>query len=682
MNIKIDGQMNETAKAEAGINVNTNKVENINKNGSIPKQNSKEVKTEIPKAQKQSNSNGTSEVELKVKVNGTNGHIGTMGAKTAIVANGNQEGKDVKNPSNPEVHTLIYKEQEDQEHVHIDTDRPLNEHNEHEHDDEYTKDENPIRKEEKLSTQKSFHAHIPIPPHPQLSDLNPHHSKSGKAVIDPHFKISAVTVTSNLSIRSVPEHDYYDPDNDMQIYHKTPIEVLAEHSSEDRVRLCNMVGLTLVYAIGFFCFGYGMGAFNSIQGNLGFDLKWKEEEKNVYRSVISGMIPTGAVIGSTLQGVIAKKIGRRWTFIIADLLSILSIAINMVANTYVIIIARLICGIGVGVYALLVPEVIHEYIPKRYQGICSAVYNVVFNCGLITTFSLGTNIQPKDKEDLVWWRIVFAIPIVLILFNMIMLLTKYNLDTPLYYMKQKNKEKCMEAFREVYLDEENITLATNKIEKDIEKQEKEGELTYSVLFSKRYSKQLFVGIVFNLGIQFTGVLGLNFYSSFLFKKSSSDKTAVLFTALLAVSKFAGSIVSLFVFGKLKNKTVLLTGFSVTFSCLLSVSILQYFGITEPQKYLFMLFYFTIGGALFIVFKVNAELLPIRGVGMLGLFHWVSGIGVTYAFPFMIDSALNVQWTFIVFAGLTLVNLILTAVFYKETHGLTLREVEELYSTWC
>ncbi len=72
-----------------------------------------------------------------------------------------------------------------------------------------------------------------------------------------------------------------------------------------------------------------------------------------------------------------------------------------------------------------------------------------------------------------------------------------------------------------------------------------------------------------------------------------------------------------------------------------VSILQYFKITKPQKYLFMLFYFSIGGALFFIFKVSAELLPIRGVGFLGLSHWVSGIGITYAFLFMIDSALKV-----------------------------------------
>ncbi len=58
------------------------------------------------------------------------------------------------------------------------------------------------------------------------------------------------------------------------------LEVEGKSPEEEEVlvpevptRLVNIIFLCITYAIGFFVFGYNLGAFNPIQENLNFDLK-------------------------------------------------------------------------------------------------------------------------------------------------------------------------------------------------------------------------------------------------------------------------------------------------------------------------------------------------------------------------------------------------------------------------
>ncbi len=453
-----------------------------------------------------------------------------------------------------------------------------------------------------------------------------------------------------------------------------------EYKPEYKMNLCKIIFLSIIYGLGYFDLGYNLGVFNSLQENLNFDLKWKKEDKNMYLATISSMIPVGAIIGSIIQGKMAAIMGRRLTFIILNVISIVGLALTMIANTIPIIIGRLITGIAIGGYQMLVPVIIFEYIPPKYLGVASGITNLASNLGTITAFGLGINVPPSDRPDFVWWRIVFAFSSIFVIFSLIILLTVFKYDTPIYLLKKNNREGCKEALKVVYKDEKEIESIIQLMES--EEKEKEEEVTYKDIFcNPKYTKLLFMTMLVSLTFEATGIDALNSYSSLLFLKTMNTRMATIFTALMAVSNFAGSIISIFVFGKISNRKILLFGLSIIFSILLSISLLEYYGIVEPQKYLLLFYSLMIGSSIFMVFKILPELLPEKGVAFGGVFMMGVALIQIYSFPYMISSILQVEWTFLIWALLTLFCLILVAIFYKETHGLNLSKVQELYSTW-
>ncbi len=194
----------------------------------------------------------------------------------------------------------------------------------------------------------------------------------------------------------------------LPIYTEQTEEKVEEVEHEIPVRVTNIIFLAITYALGSFIFAYNLGAFNSIQENINFDLKWKKEEKEAYISFISGMIPIGAIFGAAIQGKMAAGIGRKLTFIVLDGIGISGIAISMVAHSVALIVGRLIIGFTVGGYSMLVPLIIAEIFPKKYIGIGITITNIGLKIGLLVLFSLGINIPPTDQPDFIWWRWYFS----------------------------------------------------------------------------------------------------------------------------------------------------------------------------------------------------------------------------------------------------------------------------------
>jgi len=455
----------------------------------------------------------------------------------------------------------------------------------------------------------------------------------------------------------------------------------VQEPPEYKLRMCNLISLMLNISIGYFMIGYEVGVFNQIQENVNTDLGWDTEEKKIYISIISVMIPVGAVFGSVIMGKSAHNIGRKYAYITWDCIIIVGIAITMIANTYSMIIGRFICGFGVGGFVVLVPMLMKEYVPDRYEGYGAAMYAVSFNIGLLTSFALGLNISDITKPDFVWWRIMFAFPCILILINIILLLTKYTQETPIYLLSIDDREGCINSYKQIYEEEEDILKVILDLENHLKKKKEAEEITYSILCSPRFSKQLFIGFILNIAYMSPATNIFNSYSTMIFKRTEPLETATLFTTMLGVARFAGSIISIFIFGRIKKKTILLTGLTLMCCCLLIVSMLEYFQLPSPEKYIIIVLYFLYGLSIFTIMEIGPEILPDIGVGLITLAYWIFNIFIVVTLPYMISSEMELQWTIMLYFCILGLMIILIGIFYKESVGLTLNEVEELYKTW-
>ena len=455
-----------------------------------------------------------------------------------------------------------------------------------------------------------------------------------------------------------------------------------EEAPRAKIRWGRLLSQMLNISIGYYVFGYEVGVFNSIQGNVAFDLNWTGTDEKTYVTIVSVMIAIGAVFGAAVSGKVTAAVGRKWAFIIFDCIMIVGISITFIANTAAMIIGRFICGFSVGAYVALTPLFIHEIMPDKYIGYGSALYNIAFNVGLISAFGLGNNVAPTDQPDLVWWRVMYFFPGIFVVLNIILFLGVFKFDSPKHLLQEGDHEGCVDAYRDIYYDEEEIKVVVKALEDHLHKKQKEAEeYTFKVLCSARFAKQLLLGIVLMLGIQFCAINVFNYYSTSIFLKTMPLKEATLFTSMLGVGQLAGSIISIFIFGKFSKKKTVLAGYGILFGILFIVSILAYTNNTDPIKYLMIIFFLDFGATIFTSFEIQAEILPDIGLGVLGFVHWLVNVVVVLTLPYMLASVLDFQWTIMIYAGLLLVIIIYIAIFYKESHGKTLNEVEEIYKTW-
>jgi len=508
-----------------------------------------------------------------------------------------------------------------------------------------------------------------------LKDINPDFNRQDNNEMPP-LNEKYIELPKQTDKEIIPEEEIPQTENA-----NTEIEVkTTEEVKEFKVRTCNLIFMMINLAIGYFMFGYEVGVFNQIQLNIAHDLQWAKDDKKIYISVISVMIAVGAIFGSVVMGKVSYQTGRKWAYIINDIIMLVGIAITMIANTVSMIIGRFMCGFAVGGYTAIVPVFLKELVPANFKGYGSSIYNLEYNIGMLIAFSLGINIPSPDKDDFVWWRVVYAIPSVLVILNMIILLVVYKDDSPMHLYVLEDIEGAITAYKQVYEDEDEIREVIMMLEKDIKKKEAE-QVDYKELCSGRFAQQIFIGIFLNIGLQCCCMNIFNYYSTSIFLKSISLNLATLFTSMLGVARLTGAVVSFFIFGKLAKKKVLLTGYSCICGCLFTTSLLDHFQTYEPIRYILLFHYFVFGSTIFTVYEIGPELLPDIGVGVVTLFHWVMNVFVTVSFPFLNASPMELKWTLMMYVGFLLVIILIFALLYKESTGIPLSKVEEIYRTW-
>jgi major inositol transporter-like SP family MFS transporter len=382
------------------------------------------------------------------------------------------------------------------------------------------------------------------------------------------------------------------------------------------------------------------------------------------------------------MGKMAGKIGRRKGYLLADAIIIVGISITFIANTYSMIVGRFIIGLGVGGFVALTPLTMNEYVPDDQEGKGCALYAFMFNFGILCAFALGANTHPTDQLDLVWWRIMYAVPCGPVIVNMFLWLFKYKHDTPKFLLMSNDREGAILAYGEVYDNQEDIMYVLEELEFHLKKKAEQEQYTYAILFSPRFGRQLFIGVILHLALQATALSVFNYYSTSIFQRTLSNADSTLYSAMLGVAKVVGAIIAFFIYGKVKKKTILLIGFATLAACLFVISLLEYAKITEPEKFILIFFYFTFGASIATVFEIGPQLLPDIGVGILSMCYWLFTIAIVVSLPYMLASPLGFGWTCMFYCGVLVVSMIIIAILYRETEeGATLNEVEIMYSTW-
>ena len=460
-------------------------------------------------------------------------------------------------------------------------------------------------------------------------------------------------------------------------------EEVTDEIEEASIKKVNVIFLTLNASLGFFFFGYNLVNFNTLQEHFAVIFNWSEEEKIVYRSVISGIIPFGALFGAFFSGKVTNLIGRKYSMLLFDMIGIGTNLFSMIVNSYVLVITKFIQGLCVGAYSTIVPLYINEYIPNSMSGLCGVIYNSFFCLGVLVSLSIGLNL-PTDVNDTEnsWWRFMFLFTIITNALNIFVLLVCFRHDTPkYYYINKKDLVNCKKALRMIFDNEKVIEKYIKKYE--IEKVELiKQEVTYADLCSPRYMRRMAICIIFNMFMQLSFINGVGLYSKFIFLQTDPDN-APLFTSIAGISEYAGSLLTILTIEKLGRRTIAIGGFLICCLSHLTVSILYFIKFYDPVPYLIFFFQFIAGMSIDpIVWVYNADILPDKGVGIVTCINWMTAVVVIVGMPNFVISDIGLEGTFLMASILCFMATIFSIIFVKETKGKSKIEIEIDFMDFC
>ena len=398
-------------------------------------------------------------------------------------------------------------------------------------------------------------------------------------------------------------------------------------------------------------------------------------------------MPVGAIIGAFLGGIMATKLGRRKSFLLADLIGIIGCVIWIFQGNAPLLLGRLISGVAVGINSAIVPLYINEISPLSISGVMGAMTQLTVNVGILISFLLGLNVAKASTirahpDDEWWWRFMFAFPILTAALRSLFLLTVFRFETPSYLISKGKDEEAKEILDKIYFAEHS-----DQIYKEVKvRMGNCKDVSFGELFGPKYRGRMGMGILLSFIQQFSGVNAVLFYSDKIFKGDGDpdqidpfdDKMAKIFTILIGCILIFASWLSGKFIDKFGRKSILLLGECMCIVTLVILAIFGFMSLENPSKYIILVYMFSFGISLGpIVWLYLPEILPEKGVSVAALANWV-GCGIIGLFFPIVKDAIKIQGTFLIFLGCCVAALFYMFFCVKETKGKSPEEIEAMF----
>ncbi|XP_065019179.1 sugar transport protein MST3-like [Musa acuminata AAA Group] len=327
----------------------------------------------------------------------------------------------------------------------------------------------------------------------------------------------------------------------------------------------------IVAATGGLIFGYDIGISGGVTSMDSFLSKFfpevlakekADKSTNQYCKFDSQLLTSftsslylAALIASFFASSVTRAFGRKWSMLGGGLTFLVGSALNGAAvNVLMLILGRILLGIGVGFANQSVPLYLSEMAPARLRGMLNIGFQLMITVGIFAAnlINYGT---AKIKGG--WgWRVslaLAAVPACIISLGALFLP-----DTPNSLIERGHSEEAKQMLRRIRgtddINEEYNDLVAASQESKVVKH------PWSNIMKRKYRPQLTMTILIPFFQQVTGINVIMFYAPVLFKTIGFGSEASLMSAVISglVNVFA-TFVSIFTVDKLGRRKLFLQG---------------------------------------------------------------------------------------------------------------------------
>ncbi|CAL9210702.1 unnamed protein product, partial [Musa hybrid cultivar] len=439
--------------------------------------------------------------------------------------------------------------------------------------------------------------------------------------------------------------------------------------------------------------GYDVGVMSGCIIFIQKDLHITE----VQQEVLVGCLSILSLVGSLAAGRTSDAIGRKWTIGLAAIIFQTGAAIMAFAPSFqVLILGRLLAGVGIGFGVMIAPVYIAEISPTVSRGSFTSFPEIFINLGILLGYI--SNYVFSGLSEHISWRIMLGIgilPSVFIGFALFVIP-----ESPRWLVMQNRLEEAR-----------SVLMRINENEKEVENRLREIEEAAGVVEGEKYvekavwreflrpsptlRRMLIIGIGIQCFQQISGIDATVYYSPTIFRDAGikSDSKLLAATVAVGITKTTFILVAILLIDRVGRKPLLYVstiGMTVCLFCLgLALSLLGN-NLVYPRVGILVAILSVCGNVAFfsvgigpICWVLSSEIFPQRlraqavALGTVG--NRVSSGLIAMSFLSMCR-AITVAGTFFIFSAISAMSVIFINMYVPETKGKSLEQIEMLIDT--
>ena len=436
----------------------------------------------------------------------------------------------------------------------------------------------------------------------------------------------------------------------MSIYENSELKTVMGGSQQDeegerKVPTSSPYMILLSLALSGAHLAYYMAIFNPMSYPLfGLVYGMSEDERMELVGTLFMAFALGGLLGAVAAGKMIEKLGRWWTLVLVDSLTIVLILLYGIQSKAVLLIIRPISGFCGGCNALASAVMMEELLPKRISATGNAVTGAIMNAVIFVAF-IQQNVLTTD--DLVeYWRVVLCWPVLINAFKLVTFLIFVRTDTAKYYISKHHADLNLdEKLSEIMM----TTHRRNEIQPAVIECKKAHKLTHQAgggkrpgfakLFRKDNRRRILAATTIGVAQQAVGIAMFTLYSTDLFGRLTDHGKLVTF--LIACSKMVGGVAGVLTMKFFRRKVNALAGLLLQIGSLLGICLAVRYSLNEVVYVLVFLFVFAYStglGAIFYPFlaEVQGPIGASFAGGAMGIATAVVSKAIPYMFKYLGD----------------------------------------------
>lgn len=442
--------------------------------------------------------------------------------------------------------------------------------------------------------------------------------------------------------------------------------------SKEQKRFIFMI--ILCAGLGGILYGYDIGV---ISGALLF-MERRIELSRIQQELIVGGVLAGGLVGTIITGFMADQLGRRFSILVACVIFTLGVGLMLLAHHFtLLIIGRLLLGVGVGVTAVAIPLYLTEIAPPHIRGRSVTAFQIFLTAGIMTAYLVDLLYTHSHN-----WRAMFAlilIPTVILFVSMLMLP-----ETPRWLLSKSKVDLARETLKRIYpaqFIEQEIALIQSGLQKT--------SATVRSIFQKQYALPLSIAILIAVLNQCSGVNIVLQYAPKVIDMSGMPNHYASMIATLGIGtmNFLCTLIALILIDSVGRKKLLMLGTAglvISNLYLASIHYLIPLGSTQAW-YTFggLIVYiasFAIGPGV-VVWLAISELLPtrIRGkvIAICLCFNSLTATLLSSTFLTLLHS-IGMANVYLLFAGSCIIYFLVARFGLPETRGQELENIQHQF----